>query len=329
MMPGVDAAASPHPGQTDPLRPWLSLPRLHPPVALRDSAASIDALFDMPAGSAVTLAQVAGDGRVVATRWRGTGETGFYPASTIKWITGALTVELLHERRWPIDSVLHLGDDKPRTFRDLLLAMLAASDNDAFNTLQETVGFARTHDWLRRWGVRHGLIRRHFRRPRYNHSRAARVVTPAGQAHTLPARPAADIPRSADRRPAPLGNPDANYFTTDDLIRVGVASLAGPTRDAKDFDLLTAGLAWTNQCDVREGVARAPGPPAFVVLNKPGWWPPDGANSELCYLYDARGRRHFFLAVYCQGDEAAAEHHIRAMARALAAALTDGTLIPA
>ncbi len=354
MMPGVDADASPPevPRQVprqgsrqgprrgsrqgpravpadslhDDLRPWRSLPRLEAPIELRECDAKIDGLFDLPPGSAATLAQVTGDGAVHTTRWRGTGETGFYPASTIKWITGAMTVALLEAHRWPIDSVLHLGDDPPRTFRDLLLAMLVVSDNDAFNTLQETVGFAETHAWLKRWGVAHGLIRRHFRQPRYNHSRAAFVVTPTGARHPIAARPAADIPRSADPRPAPLGNPEANYFTTDDLIRIGVASLAGPLREAKDFDLFTAGLAWTNQCDVREGIAGVPGGPPFVVLNKPGWWPPDGANCELCYLFEVGRRRHFFLAVYCQGDEATARQKIRGMGRSLVTALAAGTL---
>ncbi len=140
------------------------------------------------------------------------------------------------------------------------------------------------------------------------------------------------MPLSTDR-PPPDGNPEANAFTTDDLVRVGAATLMGPTRDAASFGLFTAGLSWTCQAYVRTGLARLtasrPDHPGFVVLNKPGWWPPDGANSELNYIHDVSNDRHFLLGVYCQGTEEEAEAGTAAAAEAVGAALLDGRLLPA
>lgn len=123
-------------------------------------------------------------------------------------------------------------------------------------------------------------------------------------------------------------NDEQNLFTTDDPVRVGAATLMGPTRDAPAFGVLATGLAWTVQGYVREGLARLtaarPERPAFVVLNKPGWWPPDNANSELNWIYDVSRKRHLFLAVYVQGTEAEARAGVAAAAEAVGGALLDG-----
>ena len=81
MMPGVDAL--PRASNADDLRPWRSLPRVEPPIVLRDRGTAFDDLFDLPPGSAATLAQVTDYGCVLATFLRGTAATVYFPASTI------------------------------------------------------------------------------------------------------------------------------------------------------------------------------------------------------------------------------------------------------
>lgn len=324
------------------LYPWRRLPRTALPIRLADAHADIDGLFDLPEGSALTLARVdaavdaSGDPApapptLQAVRWRDSGPTGFYPASTIKWITAALTVAWMDGHGLTPDTVIAVGDDRPATLRDLILGCLVMSDNEAFNTLQEAAGFAETHAALRAWGVQHGLIRRHFTRPHWNHSREVRCFLPGGRIHTVDARPAADIPLNLDPRPAPLGNPEANYFTTDDFVISAAASLMGPTRDATSFPLLTQGLGWTNQNYIREGLSRVtadlPERPAFVTLSKPGWWPPDGANSEMAYVYDATDGGHYFLAIYIQGTNDEARAAMTEATRHLFAAVRSGRLV--
>ena len=319
------------PGYVDP---WFELPRLDLPIVLEPSGLDLRSLIELPEGSALTLAELQTDEshgrpRLVAARYGQTGGQIFYPASTIKWITAAIAVEWMQRHGLNPETVIQVGDDRPATLRELILASLVMSDNDAFNALQEAVGFAHTHAVLRSWGVVDGLIRRHFTRPHWNHSRPVTLHPPGGPSRTLAARPAVDLPLSRDPRPAPLGNPEANAFTTDDLVRVAAATLTGPTRDCPSFPLLTAGLAWTNQNYLRRGLTRLTAQhadrPAFVTLQKPGWWPPDGANSELAYIYDVRRRRHCFLAVYIQGGIDQAEAAMGQVAHDLFGALHDGS----
>ena len=313
--------------------PWTRLPRTAGVSTLKDARSAdsevLDAAVDLPAGSALTVAEVAADGSLVAARWRGTGETLFYPASTIKWTTGALAVALMDEHNLPPEAVLCVGDRPAATLRDLVLSMLQASDNDAFNTLHEWVGTAETHAAMRAWGCTHAIVRRHFMNPRFTGSPACVARRPDGSEVAFDAKPKVDMPLSTDR-PPPDGNPEANAFTTDDLVRVGAATLMGLTRDAAAFGLFTAGLSWTCQAYVRTGLARLtanlPGHPGFVVLNKPGWWPPDGANSELNYIHDVSNDRHFFLGVYCQDTKKEAESGMAAAAEAIGAALFDDRL---
>ena len=313
------------------LEPWLALPRIDSPVRLVDSGADLDGLFDMPDGSTLTVASVApATGDLHTARWRGTGDVGFYPASTIKWITAAMAVAWMDQHDMSPETVIQLGDERPATMRELILSSLMMSDNDAFNTLQESVGFAETYAAMKNWGVQHSMIRRHFTRPHWNHSRPIRVTHPDGQTAEIAERPAVDIPLNLDPRPAPLGNPESNYFTSDDFVVCGAATLMGPTRDATYFPLLTQGLSWSNQNYVREGLTQLTGEldsrPAFATLAKPGWWPPDGANSELAYIYDATQDRHYFLAVYAQGTNDEARVEMNKAARAVFGAIHRGEL---
>ncbi|MEM7681319.1 MAG: serine hydrolase [Planctomycetota bacterium] len=292
-------------------RPWQALPELVGAPQLINAGDGLDGLFELPDRSAFTLARVEADGTLTTWRWRDTGRTGFYPASTIKWITGALAIRWMHEQGLPLDAVIQVGDDPPYPFRDLLLGMLTMSDNDHFNTLQELVGFAETRDALLDWGVDDGLLRRNFKRPRYNHSREARVWVDGRPGPTVAARPAAEVPLN----PNFDGNAESNYFTTDDFVRVGAATLMRPEfRQSEHFEAFVQGLAYTNQCYTRLGLARVTAEfdhrPAFVVLNKPGWWPPDGAISELCYIYDRSRGEHYLLTVYAQGTQEEAKANI-------------------
>jgi hypothetical protein len=338
--------------ESNPDAPWLALPDITLPAELTpaDTAAqrAFDGLFELPAGSALTYAEVNGDGSLTAYRWRETGTLGFYPASTIKWISVALTLRLMDEHDVPAASVLELDEYVPnpaadpaqtilgttpgrRTLRDLILDTLVMSGNEAFNVLQETVGFAETHAALRSWGVEHSLIRRHFTRPHWNHSRPVTITRPDGRVVRLPARPPVNLPPNdtlGNPRTPKLDNPESNVFTTDDFVRVAAATLMGPTRRSGRFDLLTQGLGWTNQCYVREGLNRLTAEradrPGFVVLNKPGWWPPDGAHSELGYIHDLRRSAHAFLAVYIQGEQDAARRAMGDAARAIFGARHNG-----
>ena len=339
--------------------PWTTLPRIDGPIALREAHESLDDLFDLPDGSACSVARITESGAVVTARWRDTGHLGWYPASTIKWVTAAMACDVAEELDLPADCTIELAADPapgveaaadpPRTLRELMLGELVMSDNDFFCQLQEFVGFQRTHDTMRqRWGVRDSLIRRHFRRPRFNHSRQATVCFPPQADGTrraalvLPARPTADIPlndwgttREPIRNDPDTQHPDdrnanraSNYFTCDDALRCVVATLAGPTRDRRLFDLFTQGLAYTNQRYVANGLAalsaQRPERPAFVSLNKPGWWPPDGNNAEWVYVYDLTLREHYAMAIYVQGTNEEASEHMAEAARRIFEAIHAG-----
>lgn len=311
----------------DPNAPWRSLPRLEGPAELVDVGPVLDDLFELPAGSALTLSRVEpATGRLFTARWRGSGGTGFYPASTIKWITAALTLAWMDGHDLEPLTVIQVGDDAPATLRDLLLDTLVLSGNHAFNTLQETVGLAETHAALRRWGVEQSVIRRFFVRPRRSNSRAVWVAPPGREPFVIAERPAADIPLN----PAHTGSRESNYFTPDDFVRAAAATLLGPTRDTRHFGLLTQGLSWTNHCFVREGLAQVTADletrPAFVVLNKPGWWPPDGDNSELCYVFDSHPNEHYLLAASIKGPIGVARQALSEAAFAMFSGLHAGRI---
>jgi len=314
----------------DSERPWLRLPETALPIELQPAPGTIDDAIDLPAASAMTLAEALPDGSLRAWRWRGTGEVGFYPASSIKWVTAAMAVQWLDELALHSTATLQPAISEGRetavpapsqtVFRDALLAMLTHSDNDAFNTLQEVVGFGETFDAMRSWGCRHAIIRRNFGRPRRGDSRAFVARDPDGKCITLPARQGFALPLSGDTRPPPWGNPEANFATADDLVRCAAASLMGPIRDATAFDLIPTGLACPEPRDVAHGLgdlaAACNGGLGFTVLSKPGWWPPDRANVELAYIHEKHSDRHFFLCIFVQEHEAAARAAVRRAAAA-------------
>ncbi|MFN3168202.1 MAG: serine hydrolase [Phycisphaeraceae bacterium] len=311
-------------------RPWLRLPTMEHAPRLIDSGIALDGLFDLPDGSALTLARIDPQtGDLLCARWNNTGSLGFYPASTIKWNTAFLALGVMREHDLSLDHVIQVGDDPPRSLRDLIAGMLVMSDNQAFNALQETVGFRETYDWMRSIGCADSLVRRHFTRPHWNHSRAVRVWSPQGaELRPIAARPAVDMPLNGD--PAPGSPRESNWFTTDDLIRCGAATLMQAGRGDPGFVFVTDQLAYTNQCYVREGLWRVtaalPSRPGYVSLNKPGWWPPDGANSELCYVYDVQRGGHYLLAVYVQGTNEDARVAMGDAAQAIFTAIAQGGL---
>lgn len=326
-----DAAEPRREGRCSPSEPWEQLPEIDGPPLLRRSGWALDDLFELPSGSACTLAEVDSTGTLWTAEWKCSGERGFYPASTVKWITGALVIERLAQYGLELDTVLDVAGEEPRSFRELLLAMLASSDNHAFNLLHEAVGTQETNAWLRECGCTHALVRRHFTRPHYTGSRHCRVWGGGEVVADWPSRPEVELPLNDDRRPPPLGNRQQNWMTTDDLVRIASAALMGRMRHQPGFDLFIAGLAWTNSCHVRTGLGRLtagrPDRPTFAVWNKPGSWPPDGANAEVAYIYDAKRDRHLFFAVYVQGTEVEAAKAIASAAEAAVDALLNGRLV--
>ncbi len=301
------------------MEPWSSLPEVSWPVVLEPDPAADAALadaVDLPSGSALTLARLdTATGRIRAARWRGTGLYGFYPASTVKLITGVLLIEALHGLNIPLDASAALGDEPPQPLRPLLADMIRESGNDSFNTLAEIVGFAETHAALRNWGCVKALVRRNFARPRYNHSRAVTLLAPSGQTlGVLPPRPPVDLPLNDSHN---TGRPDggdgqSNWFCTDDFIRVLAATFAGPYRRRPGYAALADDLAHTNQCFPREGLAEIG---RYAIWNKPGWWPDDLANSDLCYICDIASGCHYFLGIHCRSTVEDARPLMAAAAR--------------
>ncbi len=314
-----------------PRQPWLALPQVAQPVVLQSASVDLGVLIELPEGSRLSLARVTPQGQLIAARWRDTGSMGFYPASTIKWVTAFMTLEMMDRHQLTLDHVIQVGDDPPASLRWLLSSMIVVSDNDAFNTLQEAVGFAETYEVMKGWGCEKSMIRRHFTRPRYNSSRAVQLISPFGETvKTIPGRPPAEIPLNDDDRPAPIGNPEANWFTTDDLVRVLAATLSGQNRQRTYFAEVAQWLSATDQCFARDGLVkltgRLAGSPGFVVLNKPGWWPPDGANVDALYVYDVQQGEHYVLGVYVQGTEDDAKKYMSEAAEKLFAAIHEGRL---
>jgi hypothetical protein len=275
----------------------------------------LDELIDMPEHSALTLARIAPEtARIDSVSWRQTGLRGFYPASTVKLPVAAMVLQLLDENRLPIDAVVELGDEPAMTFRELLAETLVFSGNDTFNTLAEFVGFARMQRELQAWGTEKFLLRRHFKNPRYNSSRSARVFNPDGSlAWEIAPRPAVDVPIH-DGNGFDFHNPESNWACTDDLVRLMAAILFGPTRLRRYFPQLTGWCGMTNQCFPRQGLrqltALDPAHPGFVILNKPGWWEPDQANVDISYVYDCSSKAHYLLGLYFHGTMQMAESRI-------------------
>ncbi len=316
---------------TVPRQPWAELPQGTLPVRLQAARAGIDELIDLPPGSMLTLARVTPQGQLITARWRNTGSMGFYPASTVKWVTAFMALDWMDRHQLTLDHVIQVGDDPPASLRGLLSAMIVVSDNDAFNTLQEAVGFAETYEAMQRWGCEKSMVRRHFTRPRYNSSRAVQLISPLGETiKTIPGRPPAEIPLNDDDRPAPVGNREANWFTSDDLVRMVAATLMGPMRERTYFAEVTQWLSATDQCFARDGLVRLTGrlagSPGFVVLNKPGWWPGDGANVDALYIYDVQRDEHYLLGVYVQGTEEDAKKYMSEAAEKLFTAIHEGRL---
>lgn len=318
------------------LAPWFALPDISMPIGLDDGARDLSELFDLPEGSACTWAKIEPDGRVVAARWRGTGSRGWYPASTIKWVAAALALHRMDELGLPLDATLEIDADESlpmpaepaQTFKDLILGSLVMSDNDFYSILNEFAGFAWTRERMQAWGAGHSIIRSHFRRPRFNHSRPMTVrfaPDPNGAVREpmrLETRPAVDLPLNTSPDPS---RQQSNWFTCDDAVRCVLATLSRPTRETTHFDSLVQGLQYTNQRYLAQGAARAmqrqSARPGWVALSKPGWWPGEGDNSEWAYMYDLHGRSHYAVGIYVQGSHLQARQAMTQAAEAVCYAI--------
>ncbi|QDU72992.1 serine hydrolase [Mucisphaera calidilacus] len=305
---------------TDPSSPWLDLPEVSLPIVLEASAAGLDELVDLPEGSALTLARVDRETATVrAARWRDTGSLEFYPASTIKLATVALALGVMDRYGWDLDTVIEVGDDLPISLRRLLASTIVLSSNSGFCTLHELVGTRETHEAMRSWGIKDSIVRRHFRRPAYSHSRVIKAYRGGEVVTTIPERPAFDA------EPETSGvKTRSNVYTTDDFCRLAAAVLAGPdVRGTTFYNHLPNWLSLTNHSYVAEGLGEVTGKlaghPAFVTLNKPGWWPGTGAVSEVGYIYDVQMDEHYVFGVYHQGT--LPEAHVNTM-RAFEAVFT-------
>jgi len=293
-------------------QPWTRMKPIDFPVVLHKRRSPVlDELIDLPGESSLSIARVdALTGKLDSVDWRGRGEWGFYPASSIKLITAAMTLAFLDRYQLPIDSVVKLGEDPPITFRELLAETIVFSGNETFNTLAEVVGFAETFQQTRQWDLVKLLIRRHFKNPRYNHSRQVIVYCASGSALLeIPPRPAVQIPFH-DGNLQPNQNLESNWACTDDLVRAMAAILFGPSRNSRYFADLTGWCGMTNRCYFRDGLrkvtAEAVHHPAFVILNKPGWWPDDRVNVDFGYIYDVSRSEHYLYAAYHHGTEESA-----------------------
>lgn len=315
-------------------QPWTDLPTNEPPFLMNDGGdtaaqAIIDAL-DLPAGSAITIARVdPAGGTLYALRYNDTGDLGFYPASTVKLATALMTLRQVNEldADVPFDQwrVQLEGDElttEPQPLAKLLRDMIADSSNEAFNTLQEIAGFDVTHQYLQSLGVEKLLIRRHFTRPHWNHSRDA-VLIAGDKRFELGARPAVDIPLNADTANPTSGNGESNWASTDDLVRLVAATFLTDNRKLPGFDILADALRQTNEPFVGRGLRELGD---FVVYEKPGWWPDDEANVSAAYVYDARLDRHYFVGVHYKGTLEAAQTGIAEAMKTLFGAVRDGRL---
>jgi hypothetical protein len=261
--------------------------------ATAESQAVLDAI-EMPAGSAMTIASVDRVGGVRAIRWRDSGDVGFYPASTVKLATALMTLRQVHAlnpdvpfEKWSVS----LDGSEPQSVATLLYDMIAESDNEAFNTLQEVAGFQETADFLTSIGCESLAIRRHFTRPHWNRSRPA-TFSHGDATIDVPARPAPDLPKNA-------AGGESNWSSTDDFVRLLAATFLTDARELPGFDVLAKALRENNEPFVGRGLLEMGD---FQVYAKPGWWPGDGAFCDAAYVYDVKNNRHYFVGVYWQGE---------------------------
>ena len=310
-------------------RPWLDVSQRKLPIVLLDGGATAasQAVFDqidMPPGSAMTIAKLdPADGGVRAVRWRDSGDAGFYPASTVKLATALMTLRQLHDREpdRPFESWrVSLAGEEPTQVEALLRDMIADSDNDAFNTLQEVAGFAETAAFLKDIGADTLAIRRHFTRPHWNHSRPATLSADDGLSVELPARPAPDLPMNA-------AGGESNWASTDDFVRLLAATFVTSNRDLPGFGDLADAMRDNNEPFVGRGLAELGD---FQVWGKPGWWPPDGNFVDAAYVYDAREDAHYLVALHWQGppdgDLDAARAAIADVVKQAFSAIRDGSI---
>ena len=277
--------------------PWAKLPDIAFPVELPDAGTSgaLDHGLDLPAGSALTVARVdPATGELSAVRYDRTGESGFYPASTVKLTTANVLVQQLRELGITVLHDVEVGEGPRQNVGKLLADMIKVSDNDAFNDLAEVVGFREMRAAMDEWGALGSTIRRHFKRPRSNNSPEIRFYDPEGDlVRTLKPRPGVDMPLNT-------AGGESNRFTTDDLVRVLAATFQGPARDAPAFGILASAMRDTNERYVGRGLDRAGG--RYVSYDKPGWWPPDGNNVDMAYVYDTKTNQHYYVGAYFQGN---------------------------
>ncbi len=284
---------------TDAGQPWLKAGTAKLPFVLLDGGATatsqttLDA-FELPAGSALTIARVDRVGDVRALRWRDTGDVGFYPASTVKLATALMTLRQLRDldadvlpEAWQVS----LDGSPPANVMKLLRVMIADSDNEAFNTLQEVAGFAETSDFLKKIGCDTLTIRRHFTRPHWNYSRPAVLTRGDGTTVDIAARPAPDTPLNA-------AGGESNWSTTDDFVKLLAATFFTDARELPGFDVLAEAMRENNEPFIGRGLEPLGG---FTTFGKPGWWPPDGNFVDAAYAYDAREDAHYLVSIYWQG----------------------------
>ncbi|MEM8875015.1 MAG: serine hydrolase [Planctomycetota bacterium] len=280
------------------MAPWNNLPPADRPIELvnLDTSDALDDDLQLPPGSTLTIAKVV-EGHLHTHHWQDTGERGFYPASTVKLITAVVLLDQLDALGVSVDGDIQLGDEPRKSIRETLVVMIRDSGNDEFNTLQESVGFAETDAWLKSVGCETGVIRRHFTRPHWNSSRPVKVWNADGRLATeLPERPGVDFPLNA-------AGGESNWFTTDDLVRVMAATMLGGVREKPGFDVLAESLRVSGGKFLGAQL-----PPRYSVYSKVGWWPPDGAYSDVAYIHDTRTDSHYFIAAYCNGPERTVEY---------------------
>jgi N-acetylmuramoyl-L-alanine amidase len=280
-------------------QPWLRVRQQDLPITLLDGGATaasqevLDAI-ELPQGSALTIANVSPSGGVRAMRWRDSRNQGFYPASTVKLATALMTLRQVDELDGKV-SFNHvnvsLDGSEPKPVKDLLRAMIADSDNDDFNTLQEVAGFAETAQYMEDVGCDTFIIRRHFTRPHWNHSRDAAFIVD-GETIDVPARPGPDFALNR-------AGGESNWSNADDFVRLVAATFFTKVRELDGFDTLAEAMANNNDPFVGRGVDRLGG---FRTSGKPGWWPGDGAFCDAAYVYDEQNDRHYLVGIYWQGE---------------------------
>jgi N-acetylmuramoyl-L-alanine amidase len=293
-------------------QPWAQLPAITFPVELTGPGISgtLDHGLSLPPGSALTIAKIdPATGELAAVRYDRTGDRGFYPASTVKTVTGTLLVLQLQDLGLTAENDIEIGAGERQNVGALLTDMIKDSGNDAYNDLAEVVGFAETRRAMDEWGATNSAMRRHFKRPRTNHSPEVRFYDGDKLVKTLPARPGVDFPLNKD-------GGESNLFTADDLVRVLAATFQGPARDAPAFGTLAAAMRETNERFLGRGLDRFGD--RFVSYNKPGWWPPEGNNVDMIYIHDRHTGDHYYVGAYYQTEPEKIEEAQAGLADAMA-----------